>query len=288
MGLRVQPDTKKMKRRMDADPDLLPQARDAAVQTAWEAAQLIRRHAGRIPEADVHEKGVHDLVTQVDEQAQSLIVEALGRSFPGFEVLAEEGAAATADRADADGYRWIIDPIDGTTNFTRGVPPYAVSIALQHRHDVVVGVVLDVAHGDLFTAVRGGGAYHNGRPVGVSRRSALDRSLLATGFPYRAYGHIDLYLDVFKQFTTAARGIRRPGAASVDLAYVACGRFDGFFETGLSPWDVAAGLLLVEEAGGRVTDYRDTPCPLFARQVLATNGHLHDAMLAILHPMRNV
>lgn len=264
------------------------QARDVAAEAAWQAAQLIRTHAGRLRETDIQQKGVHDLVTTVDEASQALITRILREAFPDYAVLAEEGDAAETIAEDADGYRWIIDPIDGTTNFTHGVPPYAVSIALQCEAVVVVGVVLEVGAGDLFTATRGGGAYRNGAPIRVSRRSTLGAGLLATGFPYRAYNHLDGYLVVFRRFMEQARGMRRFGAASVDLAYVACGLFDGFYETGLNAWDVAAGALLVEEAGGRVTDYRNAPNPVFAKQILATNGLLHDAMLEILAPMREV
>ena len=263
-------------------------ARDVAVEAAWQAAQLIRTHAGRLSETDIQEKGVHDLVTTVDEASQALITRMLREVFPDYAVLAEEGAEDEMIAGVADGYRWIIDPIDGTTNFAHGVPPYAVSIALQREAEVVVGVVLDVATGDLFTAIRGRGTYRNGALVRVSRRPALGVGLLATGFPYRAYDHLDSYLAVFRRFVQQARGVRRLGSAAIDLAYVACGRFDGFYETGLNAWDVAAGVLLVEEAGGRVTDYHDAPNPLFAKQILASNGLIHASMLGILSPMRAV
>ncbi len=269
------------------DGEMLERARDAAVAAAWQAARVIRMHAGRIDEDDVHEKGRHDLVTRADEEAQRLITGALAGAFPAFDVLAEEGRHEDP-AAVTEGYRWIIDPIDGTTNFTRGVPPYAVSIALQRGAEVVVGVVLDVAREELFTAVRGGGAFRNGARLVVSHTRALGSSLLTTGFPYRAFDHVESYLEVLRRAMHAARGLRRPGAASVDLAYVACGRFDGFFETGLNAWDVAAGALLVEEAGGRVTDYHGAPNPLFARQILASNGLLHAALLDLLAPMRDV
>lgn len=262
--------------------------RDAAVQAAHAAARLIRAHAGRLGEDDVRDKGVHDLVTRIDEEAQHIIVSVLQDAFPAYSVLAEEGADPDGTPRAAEGHRWIIDPIDGTTNFTHGVPPYAVSIALQHGADMVVGVVLDAAHGDLFTAIRGGGAFMNGARIRVSRTPVLDQSLLTTGFPYRAFGHVDAYLDVLRYLFKAARAVRRPGTASIDLAYVACGRFDGFFETGLNPWDIAAGMLLVEEAGGRVTDYRGAPDPTFTQQVLATNGRIHEAMLEAVSSMRNV
>ena len=261
-------------------------ARDVAVEAAVEAGHLIRARAGRA--TDVRAKDAFDLVTEIDEEAQRIIVGRLRAAFPDHDVLAEEGADLAAQAAVADGHRWIIDPIDGTTNFMHGVPPYAVSIGLQEGAEVVVGVVLDVARGELFTAVRGGGLYVNGVRAGVSSTSDLGESLLATGFPHRSFGQVDPYLQVMRRFIRDALAIRRPGAASVDLAYVACGRFEGFFEIGLMPWDVAAGLVLVEEGGGRVTDYEEGRNPLFSSQVLATNGRLHPAMLEALEPLRTV
>jgi len=264
------------------------QARDVAVEAAGQAARLIRAHAGHVEAAAVREKGLHDLVSYVDEQAQQAILEVLQAAYPGYAVLAEEGAADVLPAAEAESYRWIIDPLDGTTNFTHGVPPYAVSIALQYEAEVIVGVVLDVTRDELFTAVRGGGCYANGRRCRVSGAATLGESLLTTGFPYRSFGHLDAYLDVLRTLMQQTRGIRRPGAAAVDLAYIACGRFDGFFETGLMPWDVAAGALLVEEAGGRVSDYRDVRNPFFEGQILATNGRLHPVLLQTLAALRDI
>lgn len=261
---------------------------EAAIEAAHAAGSIIRVHAGHLHEVDVQQKGTHDLVTQVDLAAQHAIAEKLESAFPDYTMLAEEGAELASVNAAADGYRWIVDPLDGTTNFTRNVPPYAVSIGLQYEEDIVLGVVLDVATGDLFQAVRGGGAYVNGRPMHVSQTNMLDESLITTGFPYRAFGHIDAYLSALKQFMKKTRGVRRPGAAAIDLAYVADGRFEGFFETGLHAWDVAAGLLLVEEAGGRVSDYQNRRNPLFTQQILATNGQVHNAMLEILSPMQDM
>ena len=272
--------------RQPASSSPYEQARDVAAEAALEAGHLIRTWAGRI--SDVREKGKHDLVTEIDEEAQRIILRRLKADFPDYDVLAEEGADLEALASATQGYRWIIDPIDGTTNFLHGVPPYAVSIALQRGTEVVVGVVLDVARGELFTAVRGGGLYVNGVRAGVSAAATLKDSLLSTGFPYRSFGHVDAYLRAMRRFMHETQAIRRHGAASVDLAYVACGRFDGFFETGLWPWDVAAGLLLIEEGGGRVTDYRDAPNPVFSSQLLASNGQIHAAMLDVLEPMRDI
>ncbi len=262
----------------------LPQ-RDAAVEAATSAARLIQRHAGHMQDAHVREKALHDIVTEVDEMAEEIILEVLTEQFPEYEVMAEE-SASDVQELEAKGFRWIIDPIDGTTNFLHGVPPYAVSIALQDRSELVVGVVLDVSRGELFTAVRGGGAYANGRRISVSPTDELNRALVTTGFPYRAFDRVDEYLETMRRVMSACRGLRRPGSASIDLAYVAAGRFDAFFETDLSPWDVAAGIVLVEEAGGRVTDFIPKERPLHAREILATNASIHDLMLEQLEPLR--
>lgn len=252
-----------------------------AVDASREAGRLIRSRAGRLNEEDVRKKGMNDLVTEIDEEAQRIIIRVLGETFPRYDVLAEEGDKSEGP-GEAEGLRWIIDPIDGTTNFTRGVPPYAVSIGLQNRDELVVGVVLDVSRDELFTAVRGNGLRVDGQIGRVSGTTTLSEGLITTGFPYRSIGNLTAYLEVLSNFMTRSRGVRRPGSAAIDLAYVAAGRFDGFFETGLKPWDVAAGLVLVEEAGGRVTDYRNQENPLFEEQLLASNGLIHDEMLALL------
>jgi myo-inositol-1(or 4)-monophosphatase len=259
------------------------QARDRAVAAALHAGRLIARHAGQVPEDGLREKVHHDLVTLVDEEAQRLLLGLLHTAYPHDAFLAEEGAGEAVPAAA--GHRWIIDPIDGTANFTHGVPPYAVSIGLEEANTMQVGVVYDVARHELFTAIRGRGLYVNGRRAHVSRAATLGESLLATGFPFRAFPHLDTYLAVLGRLMQQTRGLRRPGAASVDLAYVACGRFDGFFEVGLSPWDVAAGSLLVTEGGGTVTNFHGLPEVLFTGQVLATNGLLHEALLAAMQPL---
>ena len=258
---------------------------EAAIEAAHEAARIIKRHAGRVQDDHVRDKGLHDIVTIVDEEAQHAIVDLLGSSFPNHAVLAEEDAP-DEQVLRSQGFQWIIDPIDGTTNFLHGIPPYAVSIGLQHNGEVVLGVVLDVAHDELFTAVRGGGLFVNGRRCRASRTKDIGQALVTTGFPYRAFDRVDGYLASLRRLMHDTRGLRRPGAASVDLAYVACGRFDAFFETHLSPWDVAAGIVLVEEGGGRVTDLDLHTQPIHGRDILATNGLLHDAMHERLGPLR--
>ena len=257
-----------------------------AVSAAWSAARLIRAHVGRLHDTDIRDKGVSDLVTTVDEASEALLIQQLRAAFPAYDVLAEESCGNT--RGGCDGYRWIIDPIDGTTNFAHALPPFAVSIALQREERIVLGVVLEVASGQLYTAVCGQGTFCNGAQVRVSQRAMLAGSIVATGFPYRTFSHVGPYLDVLRRFMAGTRGVRRFGAASYDLALVASGRFDGFFETGLHAWDVAAGTLLVEEAGGRVTDYAGAGNAVFARQIVASNGMVHDEMLTIVQAMHEI
>ena len=259
-----------------------------AVRAARRAAALIRDRTGQ--REAVRTKATNDFVTATDEAAQDAILTVLNDATPGIDVIAEEGSDLDAPARSVEGRRWIVDPVDGTTNFMQRVPPYAVSIALQEDDAVAAGVVLDVPHDELFTAVAGHGAQCNGRAIGVSDTDAFADAFLATGFPYRRFEHTEQYLDVLGGILRSARSVRRHGAAAVDLARVACGRFDGFFETGLSPWDVAAGLLLVREANGRVTDYRDDGglAPLFDRQVCATNGPVHPPLLDHLAAMKDI
>lgn len=263
-------------------------ALDGAVRAARAAAVVIRNQAG--PLNDVRAKGKNDFVTETDEKAQAAALETLREAFPEDPVLAEEGHAPDAIPAGVDGRRWIVDPLDGTTNFMHQVPPYAVSVALQEDDAIVVGVVLDVSHEELFTAVAGHGLQVNGRPASVSGTEGFGDAFLATGFPYRRFEHTEIYLDVLGDILPDARSVRRHGSAAIDLAWTACGRFDGFFETGLQAWDVAAGILLVREGGGRVTNYHDTAglTPLFDQQVCATNGRVHEPLLDHLAPMDDV
>jgi Archaeal fructose-1,6-bisphosphatase and related enzymes of inositol monophosphatase family len=259
-----------------------------AVRAARRGAEIIREHAGQL--GDVRAKGINDFVTATDEAAQAAIVETLRDAAPDDEVIAEEGADLDAHAPTPEARRWIVDPLDGTTNFMQQVPPYAVSVALQEGDALAVGVVLDVTHDELFTAVTDHGLQVNGESVGVTQTNDFADAFVATGFPYRRFEHTEQYLAVLERVIRNTRGVRRHGAAAIDLARLACGRFDGFFETGLRPWDVAAGTLLVREGGGRVTDYRDRGglTPLFDQQVCATNGPLHDTLLDCVASMKDV
>ncbi len=261
--------------------------RNAAIQAALDAARVIRFHAGRLDVHDVEEKGIHDLVTVADREAERVIFERLEAAFPAYGFLGEEGTRSAGDQG-SDAARWIVDPVDGTTNFAHQCPPYAVSIALQEGPDIVVGLVYELGRDELFTATKGGGAFRNGVPIRVSKRRELGEALLTTGFPFREYELIDAYLATLRRFMLDARGVRRPGSAAADLANVACGRMEGFFEVGLSSWDSAAGALLIEEAGGRVTDLGGGGDWLFGRQIVASNGLIHDAMLERVDILRRL
>lgn len=259
-----------------------------AVRAARKAAAVIRDRAGH--RQQIRAKTTNDFVTATDEAAQQTIVETLQSAAPGDDILAEEGTDDTLPPPAADGRRWIVDPLDGTTNFVQQVSPYAVSIALQEGTRLVAGVVLEITHDEVFTAVIDHGVQRNGHPVEVGSTKNFGDAFIATGFPYRRFEHTDQYLDVLGRVLRNSRGVRRHGAASVDLAWLACGRFDGFFETGLHPWDVAAGTLLVREGGGRVTDYRNDGglTPLFEQQVCATNGLVHEPLLNSVASMKEV
>jgi myo-inositol-1(or 4)-monophosphatase len=247
-------------------------------------ARAAARDAGRIQldsygrSIDVSHKGVINLVTEVDRRCEEAIVGRLGRAFPDHALLAEEGGVT----GKASAYRWIVDPLDGTTNFAHGYPKFCVSIALEHRARVVLGVVLDPVLDEEFIAVRGGGATLNGRRIGVSARGELLQCLLSTGFAYDIRENPDNNLDYWRAFILSARGVRRDGAAALDLCYTAMGRFDGFWELQLKPWDVAAGALMVREAGGRVTDFGGCATETEGARIVASNGVIHDSMLEII------
>jgi myo-inositol-1(or 4)-monophosphatase len=242
-----------------------------ARRAAAEAAALIDARAGA---ERVREKARADLVTEVDEAAERAILARIRGAFPDDRIVAEESAAA----AVSAGRRWIVDPVDGTVNFVHGHPFVCVSIAFADDRGVAVGVIHAPLLGEVYHAVRGGGAFRNDRPVRVSEVQRGEAALWATGFPFKqGKGDPEVYFRLVSDILLASHGVRRAGAAALDLAYVACGRVDGFFEIGLSPWDIAAGLLLVEEAGGRVTGWpADAEGPLATGRLLASNGRVHE------------
>ncbi len=251
--------------------------RRVAVEAARAAGHLLR--AELVGPRHIQYKGSPtNLVTEMDRRAEALILERLGDAFPDDAVLAEE----TGTRPGRSGRRWIVDPLDGTTNYAHGVPIFAVSIALERAGRVVLGVIYDPHDDALYVAERGRGATVNDQPLAVSETTSLDHSLLTTGFPYNIRETPDNNLVQYAAFSLRSRGVRRFGSAVIDFAWVAAGRFDGFWELRLGAWDVAAGALLVEEAGGRVTNLTGGPLSLEAPAVVASNGRIHDAMLAAL------
>jgi len=255
--------------------------RRVAIQAARAAGELLLRHLpGR---RRIAYKGTPtNLVTDMDARAEAAILRTLRATFPDDAVLAEEAGAVPG----RSGRRWIVDPLDGTTNYAHGLPLFAVSVALEVAGRVVLGVIYDPTRDELFVAERGRGARLGGRRLAVSTTAALGESLLATGFPYDVRETTDTNLPEYAAFTLRARGVRRLGSAVLYLAWLAAGRFDGYWELCVGPWDVAAGSLLVEEAGGRVTDLAGGPLDLAAPRVVASNGRIHDAMLAVLKEVR--
>lgn len=253
---------------------------DAELRTARDAAaiaaELLLAGAGK---DDVREKGRADLVTAVDVAAEKAIIERIRDDFPDDAIVAEESASS-----EQEGRRWIIDPLDGTVNFVHGHPFACVSIGLVDGNGPAVGVVHAPFLTEEFTALRGGGAFLNGRPLRVSRVEELSRALLATGFPFKAgKGDPDIYFRLIADLVTSTHGIRRAGAAALDLAYVAAGRVDAFFEIGLAPWDIAAGLLLVTEAGGRTSGWPGGELdPLATGSIIASNSSIHDQLARTL------
>ena len=223
-------------------------------------------------------KGVIDLVTSVDRQSERIIVDTLQRAFPDHSILAEE---ETNQRTSQTPYLWLVDPLDGTTNFAHGFPQFCVSIALQYEDESLLGLVYDPIRDECFEAMRGQGATLNGKPIKTSMIDELDKSLLATGFPYDRRDLADFYLTYFKAFMTRCQGIRRSGSAALDLCYLACGRLDGFWELKLKPWDVAAGSLIVREAGGTLSDFLGNPFTIWGQETLASNRLIHDEMVRI-------
>ena len=277
-AVRTRPGARGCSPMTDLDPE-----RRAAEAAATAAAAFVRQHAGGLDAGALRRKGTHDYVTFVDEGAQRIIVDALRRSFPDDAIVGEEGA--TGAEALDRGRVWIVDPLDGTTNFAHGVPPYAVSIGLRVDGRGAVGVVLEVASGELFSAATGAGLSVNGRPATVSATDRLDDALVATGVPFRDYRWAEAYLDSFDAVMRSARGIRRHGAAAVDLAWTAAGRFDGFWEAGLAPWDVAAGVVLVEAAGGRVAGLWDGADPVTTGGLVAAAPGVFDALARAVAPL---
>ncbi|MEW6164639.1 MAG: inositol monophosphatase family protein [Pseudomonadota bacterium] len=255
---------------------------NTAVKAARRAGNLINRASLDLDQIKVGVKQQNDFVTEVDRAAEATIIETLREVYPSHAILAEESGGS----GDSE-YQWIIDPLDGTTNFIHGFPQYAVSIALLHKGVPSQAVVYDPNRNELFTASKGAGAFLNDKRIRVSKRTKLDESLIGTGFPYRLFEHVDAYLAIFKEMTKRCSGVRRPGAASLDLAWVAAGRLDGFWEFGLAPWDMAAGALLIQEAGGLVSDLAGESDYLATGNIIGGTPKVFNQLLQVIQPHRS-
>jgi len=251
---------------------------DKAIIIAKNAAEYIRNERNKFKSSDVEIKGLHDYVTYVDKQAERIIVSGLKEIIENAAYLTEEKTEIETQNE----FKWIIDPLDGTTNFIHDIPYFSISIALLHDDKLVIGIIYDIIHDEAFYAFKNGGAYLNAKKIKVSETKNLDESLLATGFPYYDYQQIDEYINFFKFTMQKTRGIRRLGSAALDLAWVACGRFDGFYEYGLRPWDVAAKIIIVEEAGGKVSDFSGGDNMLFGKEIITTNSNIYSEFLSQL------
>lgn len=253
-----------------------------AINAALQAGKLILRAQDNVGSLDVQKKGKNDFVTKVDQAAEALIIDTIKKAYPDHAILGEESGFQAANKSD---HLWIIDPLDGTTNFLHGFPQYCVSIAFQNQGKVTQGVIYDPQRDELFTAIRGSGAKLNERRIRVSKVSKLEDALLGTGFPFREFHRLDEYMNFLKKLIPNAAGIRRPGAAALDLAYVAAGRLDGFWEYGLKPWDIAAGGLMVQEAGGYVTTVEGHNEYLESDSILAAVPKVHQQLLGMHQEM---
>ncbi len=251
---------------------------DRVLPLVKDTGSFIRKEAAVFDSSSIEYKGLNDLVSYVDKTAEAMLVEGLSEILPEAGFMAEEGTSVKR----SDTYTWIIDPLDGTTNFIHGIPTFAISVALQHKGEIVLGCIYEINRNELFHAVKDGGTFLNGKKVFVSKNKQITNSLLATGFPYYDFKKQEPYMHAFKELMQICHGLRRIGSAAVDLAYVACGRFDAFFEYNLNAWDVAAGIILVKEAGGEVTNFGGGEEVMLEREILATNGLIGHEVIGVL------
>jgi len=259
----------------EALKELCLQSRDI-IKTA---GAFIKQELGKVKANAIEVKALNSLVSYVDKEAEIKLVKGLGDLLPGATFLTEEETV----KSEAGAYQWIIDPLDGTTNFLHQLPFFSVSVALRHKEEIILGIVYEVNQDECFYAWKGGGSFLNDHPINVTQTAKLADTLIATGFPYYDYGPIKAYLAVLENLMQNTRGIRRFGSAALDLAYVACGRFDGYFEYSLNSWDVAAGVLLVQEAGGQVTDFQGGTDYLFGKQLIASNSAISEDFFQLIH-----
>ena len=249
---------------------------ECALRCARESGKIQRKYFGK--KFSIHHKGEINLVTDVDFACQERIIEIIRECCPQDEIISEE----QPNRFETAGSRWIVDPLDGTTNYAHGYPFFCTSVAYEKDGEIRIGVVYNPIFKELFVAIKGGGAFFNGKKIQVSSTTDLKQSLLSTGFPYDVATSKENNIDHFTNFLFAAQAVRRDGSAALNLSYVAAGRFDGFWEMKLHPWDTAAAILIVEEAGGTVTDFKGRPFDIFMKKIVASNGLIHEAILEVL------
>lgn len=253
---------------------------NVAIKAAREAGKIINRGSQDVGSLNIRMKDVNDFVSEIDKNAEEAIIDVLKDAYPDHGFFGEESGKENADAENV----WIIDPLDGTTNFLHNFPAYCVSIALQQKGVITQAVIYDPVHNDLFTATKGAGAFLNDKRIRVTNRSKLQESLIATGFPFKDFSYFDTYIDIFRDMAKKTSGLRRPGSAALDLAYVAAGFSDGFFEINLSAWDIAAGSLLVQEAGGIVGDFEGNESWLDSGHIVAGNPKVFAQMLQVIQP----
>ena len=249
-----------------------------AIEAALETGKYLKESVGKVLQVESKFGQETNLVTQIDKNAEEIIINKIRKKYPDHDFLAEESGSHNKQSE----YRWIIDPLDGTLNFTHGIPLFSVSIAVEKQGEIVAGVVYEPNLDELFTAEKGKGAFLNKKPIRVSKVDSLIESMMVTGFPYTIRDNPDNAVQHFVNLLMKVQGVRRLGSAAVDLCYVACGRFEGFWEVSLNAWDMAAGVLFIEEAGGRFTDFRGAPSSIYNKQVLVTNGLIHDKVVEVL------
>ncbi|MEN9447478.1 MAG: hypothetical protein RJA25_768 [Bacteroidota bacterium] len=256
----------------------LTNIQEKTIEAVELAATFIQHEVGKLQATDIESKSFNSLVTYVDKESEKILVNALQKIIPDATFLTEENTI-TAHHGE---WQWIIDPLDGTTNFIHQVPVFGISVGLKHQDEIVLGVVKELNRNELFYAVKNSGAFLNGHQIYVSTTNNLSNSLVATGFPYYDFEYIESYTNTLKYLMTHTRGIRRLGSAAIDLCFTACGRFDLFFEYSLSPWDVAAGALILQEAGGMVTDFKGANNWLHGQQIIGSNQNLSEETLLLL------
>lgn len=243
-----------------------------------EVGQFIKSEVSNIKDDDIKKKGLHDFVTYVDKTSEERIISKLRKILPEAGFIAEENSLLPR----SDNYNWVIDPLDGTTNFIHSIPFYSISIALMYRNEIILGIVYEINSKELFFSWKGGAAYMNNEVITVSSSQKMDDSLIATGFPFHDFDRLDSYLNTLRHIMNNSHGLRRLGSAALDLAYIACGRFDGFFEYGLHPWDVAAGSFIVKQAGGKVTDFKEEDNYIFNKEIIASNCGINDEFIELI------